>query len=272
MRFLHKLFALYIDSSIHVALAVVAFVGITEKEFGLILPIEFWAFIFLGTISAYNFVKHSKIAGLHHRSLTSYLKIIQVFSVICFLLLLPIVVSIKVQTLLLTAGFGFLTLLYTVPFYHHKNLRMFPGLKIIIVALVWAGVTVILPMVEMEMNLTQEVGVVFIQRALIVIVLILPFDIRDMQYDALSLHTLPQSLGILKTKILGGVILLLGIAMEFLKQDKEMMYTLSFLVFVICLGGFLFYTKKNQSKYFSSFWIEGLPIFWWILLVIFSRG
>ena len=27
-------------------------------------------------------------------------------------------------------------------------------------------------------------------------------------------------------------------------------------------------TKKMQSKYFSSFWVEGIPILWWVALLL----
>jgi hypothetical protein len=28
-------------------------------------------------------------------------------------------------------------------------------------------------------------------------------------------------------------------------------------------------SKMNQSKYYSSFWVESLPIIWWLLLLGF---
>jgi hypothetical protein len=28
-------------------------------------------------------------------------------------------------------------------------------------------------------------------------------------------------------------------------------------------------STQNQSKYYSSFWVESLPVVWWILLLIF---
>ena len=37
-----------------------------------------------------------------------------------------------------------------------------------------------------------------------VFVLTLPFEIRDLQYDDSTLETLPQRVGVKKTKIIGG--------------------------------------------------------------------
>ena len=121
MKFLKAIFAFYINSSIHVALAVVALLAITVLEYNLKVPQALWLFVFLGAITGYNFVKYAKVAGLHHRSLTNSLKTIQVFSAVCFVILGIITFQVSLYTLLITAGFGLLTFLYAVPFIKNKN-------------------------------------------------------------------------------------------------------------------------------------------------------
>ena len=69
------------------ALSVFAFVKITELYFGLPYNENLDYFLFYGTITGYNFVKYAGVAKLHHRSLTTHLKIIQIFSLICFCLM-----------------------------------------------------------------------------------------------------------------------------------------------------------------------------------------
>ena len=85
MQFLKKILNFYINSSIHVAIAVYAFIRITEMYFKLPNNKNLDYFIFYGTITGYNFVKYAGVAKLHHRSLTEDLKIIQIFSFFCFL-------------------------------------------------------------------------------------------------------------------------------------------------------------------------------------------
>ena len=85
MKFLKKILNFYINSSIHVAIAVYAFIRITEMYFKLPNNKNLDYFIFYGTITGYNFVKYAGVAKLHHKSLTNDLKIIQVFSLLCFL-------------------------------------------------------------------------------------------------------------------------------------------------------------------------------------------
>ena len=271
MKFLNGFLAFYVNSSIHVALAVVALLAITVLEYDLTIPNELWAFVFLGALTGYNFVKYAKVAGLHHRSLTNSLKTIQVFSGICFVLLAFIAFKLSISTLLVTAGFGLATFFYAVPFVRHKNLRNFSSLKIFIVAFVWAGVTVIVPFISSETVVSGDVLLTFFQRILIVVALILPFEIRDIPYDSLNLKTLPQQLGVRNTKLLGLAVLLLCLVFEFFKHRSEVAYIISLLGFCVILGWLLVISKTYQTRYFASFWVEGLPIIWLLLFVLFEQ-
>ncbi|WP_313113021.1 hypothetical protein [Aequorivita sediminis] len=270
MNFLRGVFSFYINSSIHVALAVLAFFFITALEYNLKTPFTTSAFIFLGTISAYNFVKYASIAGLHHRSLTNSLRAIQVFSAVCFLLWIFLAFQLSYNTILYIVLFGVTTVLYAVPIIQHRSLRMFSGLKIFIVAFVWAGITVIIPFIASESAMTSDVILTFIQRFLIVIALILPFEIRDIQYDALDLKTIPQQLGVKNTKIVGLVALSISLFIEFLKEASETAYLTSLLLFSIILSWAVLISKKDQKRYFSSFWVEALPILWFVMYVTFK--
>ena len=109
MKLLKRVFAFYINASIHVALAVLSLLAITVLEYHLVIPIELWLFVFLGALTGYNFVKYAKVAGLHHRSLTQSLKAIQIFSGICFVFLAFIAFKLSIQTLMITAAFGLAT-------------------------------------------------------------------------------------------------------------------------------------------------------------------
>ena len=267
MTFLKKLLNFYINSSIHVALAVYSLVRITEIYFDLENDSIFNYFIFYSTITAYNFVKYFGIAKFHHRSLTKDLKIIQVFSFLCFLLMCYYGYQLPLKTIGLFIPFGFLTVLYAIPFLSgfQKNLRNVSYLKIVIVAFVWAGTTVFLPLLNAEIILDDIAIFYILQRFLIVAVLILPFDIRDIQYDAISLQTIPMKIGIQNTKKLGFVLLLFALSIEFFIATETITKN-TFLGFSFAAVLFLMRADKNQSKYYSSFWVEALPIFWWLIL------
>ncbi|MGO3182681.1 MAG: hypothetical protein ACTIJ9_07600 [Aequorivita sp.] len=271
MKLLNRVFAFYINSSIHVALAVLAFLVITVMEYKLTISPELWAFVFLGSLTGYNFVKYSKVAGLHHRRLTRSLKSIQIFSAVAFILLAVVAFRLPIKILLIAGIFSLTTFFYAVPLIHSKNLRNLSGIKIFVVGFVWAGVTVIVPVVASEMSVSGDVLLTFFQRILIVVALILPFEIRDVPYDSLNLKTLPQQLGVWNTKILGEVVLLLCIIIEFFKEDSQVAYIASLLIFCVILGWMLIISKPDQKRYFASFWVEGLPILWLLFFVFFNR-
>ncbi|CAM1360385.1 conserved membrane hypothetical protein [Tenacibaculum sediminilitoris] len=269
MNFFKKALDFYINSSIHVALSVFSLFRITELYFNFSYDKSLGFFVFFATITGYNFVKYAGVAKLHHRSLTKNLQIIQIFSLMCFLLMCYFALLLPLKTLLFFVPLGVLTFLYAVPFLSgfQKNLRSIGYMKIIVVALVWAATTVLLPIYAGEIPFTIEVYLSAIQRFLIVIILLLPFDIRDVQYDTISLQTIPKKIGIENTKKIGVVLLGVSLVLEFIISPNTHFRTV-FLVFFSVLLFLLMRAKVNQPKYYSSFWVEVIPVFWWLFLLI----
>ncbi len=267
MRFLQQLFNFYINASIHVALAVLALVKVTELYFDLPCNKSLGYFVFYGTITGYNFIKYAGVAKLHHRSLTNNLKVIQIFSLFCFGLMCFYALQLSMNTLLFFVPFGILTLLYAVPFLSgfQKNLRSIGYLKIIVVALVWTGVTVFLPVFDLKIEFTKALYLVAIQRFFLVVILILPFDIRDVKYDSISLQTIPRKIGVKKTKILGSILLCICFLLEFM---LILDFRISFIIFLSLVFILLIKTTENQPKYYSAFLVESMPIIWWMLLIL----
>ncbi|TXD48824.1 hypothetical protein [Polaribacter sp. IC073] len=272
MKGLKLFFNFYINASIHVGLAVYAFVRITEQYLQISYNENFDFFVFFGTITGYNFVKYAGVAKLHHRSLAKHLKIIQVFSFVCFLAMCSFGMQMPITTLLYIAPFTLLTVLYAVPFLSgfHKTLRQVSFLKIIVVAVVWAGFTVLIPSVAAGKEISLEVALLMLQRLLIVVVLILPFDIRDVKYDAISLQTIPKKIGIEKTKRVGLGLMIFALLIEYGINANDISKNV-FMIFFFVVLVFLMRSKTNQSKYYSSFWVESLPIIWWLLLLGFDN-
>ncbi len=271
MSALKRIFEFYINSSIHVALAVVSLVVITVLEFNLQLPKPYWYFMFFGTITGYNFVKYAPVAGLHHRSLAKSLKTIQVFSFLCFGALLYFSWFLSVETLIATGAFGALTVLYAIPFLKKKSLRTIKGLKIFVVAMVWAGVTVLVPVLASEELLTIDIVITFIQRFLLVIIFTIPFEIRDLPYDDTVLGTLPQTIGVVGTNIFITVLAGVAFIVEGFKDSVFIPYAISLLFICLQASFAVFFAKKNQSKYYASFWVESLPILWLVVFFLLQH-
>ncbi|UKM65160.1 hypothetical protein GSB9_01722 [Flavobacteriaceae bacterium GSB9] len=275
MKVLKHAFNFYIHASIHVALAVYALSWVTLIEFRIPYDENVLYFIFYASITGYNFVKYFGVARFHHRSLANWLKAIQVFSFFSFLLMCYYGWQLSKTTLIYIAIFGAVTFFYAVPFLpkhfyvdSQNNLRNISGIKIYLIALVWCGVTVFLPLINNYHALNFNVAITAIQRFAFVLVLMLPFEIRDLKYDSLKLSTMPQKIGIKQTKLLGVALLTIMFFIEFFKDETSSLYVIALLLVSVVTGIFVISSKIEQKPYYSAFWVEGLPIFWLVLLCL----
>lgn len=271
MNVLKNLFDLYIKGSIHVSLAVVAFSAVTgfllEREVNPDLLI----FIFFGTITGYNFIKYAGIAKFRHSSLSANLRHIQIFSLFCFIGLIWYAFRVPEPVLWTAFLLGGLNLLYGLPLFEDKiTLRNITGLKIFVIAMVWTGVTVWLPVLDSMAKISAETVILTIQRFLFVIALTLPFDIRDVHFDTEELGTIPQLFGVEQTRKIGAGVLTSVFILEIFRPGTEIAEIAVLVIIVIITGWLIRKSAVSQNKYYASFWVEGVPILWWFSLLIVS--
>lgn len=272
MKALKHFFNFYINSSIHVALAVYSLTYITLLELGLKYDETILYFIFYASITGYNFVKYFGVARFGHRKLTHWLRLVLFLSLICFLLMWFYAYRLQFKTLVIIGFFGVLTFFYAIPFIRNEQytLRKVYGLKVYVIALVWAGTSVFLPLINEDYTLNTDVFLIGAQRFIYVLVLMIPFEIRDLKFDSERLRTIPQKIGVKRTKFLGVILLLVLLVLEFFKDQMRYSNVITLLLIATITGVFVVFSKTEQGKYYSSFWVEGLPILWLALLLIFS--
>lgn len=264
-----QLFDFYIDASVHVAFAVLALLEATFILLNIPSGIHLDLFVFFGTISAYNFVKYGVEAEKYILVATRYHKNIQFFSIVALLIALYNAFYLSNNALIFLGVMIFMTGLYAVPVLPHtKNLRNLGGLKIFIVALVWAGTTVLLPVYQINSVISWDVVIETIQRFVLVLILLVPFEIRDLAYDSPALKTLPQRFGVSSTRIIGSFGAIVFFALTFLKDNLQPIEAIGKGILFLCLGFTMLFTEKHQQRYFASFWVEAIPIFWWGVLVL----
>ena len=265
---IQALFDFYLKSSIHVAFSVYALVRMTQFMFEIPYdePIAFFAFF--GTIVGYNFVKYDGLARTQKRMMRNELKMIAVLSFFSFLAVGFFFFQLQLVTQTVAVGVLILTLLYTLPFFpNRKNARNWAGVKIYIVSLCWVGVTLMLPLVDAHQDLGWDFFIKCIQRFVLVFDLILVFEIIDLANDDSHLKTVPQQIGVKRTKLLGLGLLLPFYFLEFLKNNFIEKQLVVNLVLVIVLSLFLVFSNEKRSKYYTSFWVESIPILWWLMVV-----
>jgi hypothetical protein len=281
MKVLQQLLNFYINSSIHVALAVYALAYITVLEFELEYDESTLYFLFYSTITGYNFVKYFGLAKFHHRSLAKWLKAIQVFSLLSFLLMGYYALQLSHCAILILVVLGATTFFYAIPFLprhlfvdKQQNLRSIGGLKIYIIAFVWTGATVALPLANTDIKYEWSVTAILlyaVQRFVFIIALMLPFEIRDLKFDSLKLSTIPQKIGIKKTKLIGILLSIVCVLVTpFIHRTDVCEKLLTIVIIMLIYTLLLLNAKSNQSKYYSAFWVEGIPAIWLFTLVYLS--
>lgn len=267
MNLFCKILKLYINSSIHVALAVVSFTCITYLDFDLKIEKNVLAFVFFSTIVAYTFVKYIPLVKQERLRLTKSLKSIFILALVS---VLPIFISLfyfEARVVFFIFFLGLFTLLYVLPFLPKaKNLRDVSGLKIFIIALVWIGTTVILPFLSSEFELSSfdvEKIMYIMSRFLLVIALIIPFEIRDLNLDQIYLKTLPQVFGIFKSKLLAvSFVLTSMLLLSFVILDTNIYVFIHALIILLIL-----FSKRHNAFLYTALLVESVPILWFLLKI-----
>ncbi len=257
MQFLKRLLDFYIQSSIHVGFAVFCLVKITEITAKL-HPIPFFsACVFFATILGYNFLKYLEVLRKGNFYSIKYYSIFLV-TFFSFIGLFFTFNNLKNTIQIYIVFSGLLVLLYPL-------LRKFGLIKLFFVSVVVTFITVCIPYANTEFFL-QDYEINLIQRFLIVSSFLIPFEIIDSPFDPISLQTIPQKFGINKSKLFGMLLVISFVVLEFLKSNSSLVSFLIGLVTVILIH----FSSTNRNKYYTSFWVESVPIFWLILVLVFS--
>ena len=254
----------YVKYNFHVGLTVWALAYITALDFGLNLKFTHQLIFFIAPFLGYNFIKFN----LFYRK-ASYVKTIRFnlllgFFLLSILILGWVVFFLPIFSQWLLFFTMLLGLLYCLPLPGSKiNFRGLKGLKIHLVALCWVLMTVFLPL-TLEGKSLREFSLIYgLQRYIFVIAATLPFEIRDLKLDHPNLSTWPQRWGVKKTKILGLILLIFFLFLETLFTFSSRFEVTAMIAIILMF--FILLSKKEQPKYFSSFWVEGIPILWLLL-------
>ena len=278
MNYLKRIFEFYVFSNIHVALAGFCITKITLLKFGYsesLTPL----FVAFSIIVSYNFIRLYEIKYDRLNWLKEWFvkHMLQLF-ILSFIAILGLIYSMfftnfDKRSIYVLIPFGFMTFFYVIPLFKIGNIevsfRNFPAIKILSIAISWAGISVFFPLFEVGYSFTNTVYLEFFQRILFVMAITLPFDIRDVRTDSKALKTIPQLVGLKKSKFVGIGLLIFFTGIDFFKlatSQSEIIVTFSI---AIISALFLLYSSENNSRYYSSFWVESIPIIWFILIYLF---
>lgn len=253
MERVRQLFDFYLKGSLHIGLAVLSLTVITEISLQIPAPPKFHGFIFFATVFGYNLLKSFDYAQQERSwrwpgpGLLILNIVVLVAAIYRFFLLRS-----DLQAAIVLIGLG--VLLYIV-------LRKYGLIKIFLVSCCITAITVYLPAMSLP-SLNTDVAITALQRFLLVISLLIPFEIADSQTDFLLWQTLPQRFGIRPIKILGMLLLIPFVLLEFLKGSYSMLVLVVALITALAIH----FSGTQRHRYYTTFWVESIPVFWWLLL------
>lgn len=271
MRIFKNILDFYIESSLHVAFAVYSLIRVTFFKLNIPYDEPVAYFGFYGTIVGYNFIKYDELARIKKVELTTKFKMIIVLSILAGLAAFYYFLELKTNTKIIGVLSFFITALYTLPFFPKKrNMRNWSGVKIYLVAIAWVAVTVVLPVLNSDYGFNSIVILKCFQRFVLVFVLMLIFEIIDLQFDDVSLKTIPQKIGIKNTKRLIYFLSILFLLFEYFKPNITLEQIVEAFLVAATVSIFACYSNSKRNQYYTSFWVEAIPVFWLILLLIFG--
>ena len=270
MQFLKRLFNFYIKSSFHLGICLICLYVVSINKLEININYVLIIFLFCSTFFTYNFIKYRKkiLKKLSNQNLT--LNLIKYLSFFCLLILINTLFYLNFDTILFSVFLFVLCLLYVYPFAGLKsNFRNFSKVKLFFVAICWSGSVVVLPILEIGNSFSLRHILFFLQIFILVIIYTIPFEIRDLKNDSFDLQTIPQILGVKNSKIFCYALIILFIFISYIISTSFNDFFAD-LVLSVVLTIIIILTKEEQSKYFSSFWVEALPIYWLVVYYLMN--
>ena len=271
----------YVEHNIHVSIAFMALVIMTYRQSDGSMDWSYVLFSGLATICLYTYIRVIPQNITLIEGLRTVIKKSPIWAHFAGLLSLCLILNFNATQWLLFLGLSLLSLWYVLPQpdgwswtqsegqskTSHLPLRSFGAFKILIVAVVWSGVSVILPRLSLA-PLTIKDWLWALEQTLWVVVLTIPFDIRDCSTDQLTHPTWPQKFGMTRTKLMGLMLLIVVVGLHLWRMPFGSVTEDAFYLALIFSAIALLGARANQSFWYSAFWVESIPILWCVMDVL----
>ncbi len=146
--------------------------------------------------------------------------------------------------------------------------------KIFIIAVVWSGMTVILPAVNhlgWQQITDPESWLMGIERGIFILAITIPFDIRDLVNDAKKdVRTIPSVIGWKRSVLLAEALLLLFVGLIWLRIGGFTPIYIGYLISATITMIAVAFATPNRNDMYCSFWIEGTMILQFLLSLLFT--
>jgi 4-hydroxybenzoate polyprenyltransferase len=202
-------------------------------------------------------------------------------SIFAFIILSVAFLFFSYSSQLLVFILGIISIGYGLPLFSKNGekfgLRNIPGLKLFLIALVWAISSVLLPILELRHTHQIEINnyntsLLVIKRFLFIIAITIPFDIRDMFQDkGYNLKTIATAFGERKALLACQLMLMSYLVLLFLFRDNGFNTDFFALASTIILSGWLIFKSKwEKNEYYYFLYLDGTLILQYVMLLVFK--
>jgi hypothetical protein len=274
MQVLKRSFEFYVFGNIHVAVAAYCLTKISLLLFDINnQPLA--NFVFFSTVLSYNFIRLFQVDRLNSMMaiwIRANKRALIVLNSFAFLGCGYYLLNFKLVEIFVLFPFVLATLFYVFPFKNKiAGLRNVPGLKLFLISITWAGLTLYLPLFSAEFQNSEQLYTSMTQRFLFIFAITIPFDIRDAQFDLPGLNTIPQVLGVNKSKMIAIAALLIAVVLDTRIAYEDPNY-LWINLFIMGLSMMMIaFSGPQRRRFYTAFWIEALPVLWYLLYLVFIK-
>ncbi len=272
MGLLNKWFGFYVFSNIHVAVAAYCLTEITFFHFD-IQNQSLALFVFFSTILSYNMIRLFQLNRINSTTaiwIRANKKPLILLNILALSGVIYYAFDLRIEGFIALFPFVIATLFYVIPIKKKVNgLRQVPGLKLFLISFSWAGITLYFPIQEAGFLEVSNLWLYIAQRFFFIMAITIPFDIRDAQFDLPKLATIPQVLGVNKAKMMAVVAVFVFIWIDFFLLDTSSVMFIVDLTIAILSLFLIGFSSVNRPRFYTTFWIDGLPIIWYIMMLIF---
>lgn len=279
MYWFKKIADFFLFSNIFVAYCVVALCMSTEFLLGH-YSFTINLFVFFASLFTYNFQRLVRVRvqgelSFRQQWLQQNKFLLWVVAALSAIATVYFSLSFSYNSLRLLLPLGIIAFMYPLPLLYWKGrwwrLREVSGIKIFLIALVWALVSVGLLVEEHQIGWTTDVWLLFIHRLCFVFAITIPFDIRDLKYDSLQLKTIPAVFGEEKARYIAyaalGMYELLVVAQFIFGDIMGVRALIALLCTSAATAYLLIKSTSDKGEYHFAFWVEGASALMYLFLM-----
>jgi len=286
-KYLRQTLDFLLFSNIYIAMCAV-FQGMVTYWLLKVKPDEhILALLFCSTLALYNFSillskpqKPENSKFLRVRWIFSHYRLMITITIITALAIIPLSFFLNTSSRILLIGLGLISVAYSLPIFSFNDkrfgLRNIPGVKLFMIAMVWAGSCVLLPILEIDANNAamisiNETIILLAKRFLFIAAITVPFDIRDLFQDKSNeLKTIPVILGEKNALLICQVFLVSYLLLLFTLTEKFDSDFFALSLTILLSGWLIFKSKWKKNEYYYFLFLDGTMILQLIMLLLFS--